>query len=60
MDNWLWFWKVLLLDAFQLFAGLAVVVTFAGIFDIIAMFRNVAKQHEEKAASGENSQESSS
>ena len=46
MDNWLTFWKLLLIAAFVLFGVLAIAVTVGGFFDIRAMFKSVDAQHQ--------------
>jgi hypothetical protein len=46
MDNWLLFWKLLLMAAFAMFGILAVVVAIGGFSDIRALFRSVDAQHE--------------
>jgi uncharacterized membrane protein len=45
VDSWLAFWTGLLIGAFTLFAGLAVVVAIGGFADARAMFRSVDAQH---------------
>jgi hypothetical protein len=47
VDNWLLFWKWLLIVAFTLFAVLTIAVAFGGFFDIRALFRTVEAQHED-------------
>lgn len=46
MQFWLYFWTVVLIVAVGLFAGLAVAVSIGGLFDIGAMFRHMARQHD--------------
>jgi hypothetical protein len=41
----MFFWKLLLIATFLLFGGLALVVSIFGFRDVIAMFRNVERQH---------------
>jgi len=47
MHFWLVFWTVLLIAALTLFAGLAVVVTIGGFFDIRTLFRSIESRHAE-------------
>ena len=55
MDNWLLFWKVLLIVAFGMFGVLAIVVAIGGFFDIRALFRSVDAQHESEHEPGPSS-----
>lgn len=48
MDSWLVFWTVLLIAALAVFAGLAVVVTIGGFFDIKKLFRSIDAKHAEQ------------
>ena len=47
MDFWLSFWTGLLIVAIVAFAGLAVVVSIGGFFDVKALFRSMDKKHAE-------------
>ena len=46
MTPWAWFWTVVLAVSCLLFAGLVLVVAIGGFGDVIAMFRNLDRQHE--------------
>lgn len=46
MSFWASFWTWFLLFGLAVFAGLAVVVTIGGAFDIRALFARIRKQHE--------------
>lgn len=48
MDSWLIFWTVLLIAALVVFAGLVVVVTVGGFFDIKKLFRSIEARHADK------------
>lgn len=48
MEFWINFWAVLLVAAMVVFAGLAVVVTVGGFFDIKALFRSMEAKHAEE------------
>ncbi len=52
LQFWIDFWTWLLVIAVALFAGLAVVVIIGGFFDIRAMLRRIAQQHEDADAEG--------
>jgi hypothetical protein len=52
MDNWLLFWKLLLIAAFTMFGVLAIAVAIGGFLDIRALFKSVDAQHEAEHASG--------
>ncbi len=46
---WLWFWAAVLVLTLVFYAGLVVVVTIGGFKDIIAMFKNLDRQHRESS-----------
>ncbi len=48
MDFWITFWTWLLIGAVTVFAGLAVVVSIGGFFDIKQLFRSIKAQHAEQ------------
>ena len=45
MDFWINFWTVTLIVAVAVFAGLTVVVSIGGFFDIKRLFRSIDAQH---------------
>jgi len=51
VDNWLLFWKLLLIVAFTMFGVLTIVVAIGGFFDIRALFKSVDAQHESDSRS---------
>ncbi len=48
MSFWVGFWTVLLILAALIFAGMAVVVTIGGFFDLKSMFKQLKKQQREQ------------
>lgn len=48
MEFWINFWTALLIGAIVLFAGLAVVVTIGGFFDIKSLLRSLEAKHSEQ------------
>ena len=50
MDFWITFWTVLLVLGLTVFAGLAVVVSIGGFFDIKRLFRSFDARHAEEGA----------
>ncbi len=55
MGFWTVFWAALLAVALTIFAGLAVVVTIGGFFDVKALLRTIDRKHtEEKPATNRN------
>jgi hypothetical protein len=57
LEFWIWLWKLVLLAGVGLFAGLAIVVTIGGAFDIGRLFRTLRKSHAENSAAGINEKE---
>ena len=57
MDNWLIFWKLLLIVAFAMFGLLAIVVAIGGFSDIRTLFKSVDAQHQAEHASGRSENE---
>jgi len=53
MSFWISFWSVLLAVALVIFAGLAVVVTIGGFYDIRRLFRSIDAKHAEQEQDGE-------
>jgi len=53
MGFWINFWTFLLVAALVVFAGLAIVVTIGGFFDIKALFRSIEAKHAEQDENGE-------
>ena len=49
MIFWATLWKVLLIAGMVLFAGMAVVVSIGGLFDIKRLFARIAESHREEA-----------
>ena len=47
MNFWINFWTVFFIISLVLFAGLAVVVTIGGFFNIRSLFKNLTKQSEQ-------------
>lgn len=45
MSFWVGFWTWLLVAAVVLFAGLAVVVSVGGFFNVLALFRSIDAKH---------------
>ncbi|HUT14188.1 MAG TPA: hypothetical protein VMY42_27125 [Thermoguttaceae bacterium] len=45
MAFWIDFWTVVLIIAVALFAGLAIVVSIGGIFDVGKLFRSMDAKH---------------
>jgi len=45
MQFWIDFWTWLLIGAVVLFAGLAVVVSIGGFFDVKRLFRSIEAKH---------------
>lgn len=62
MQFWIEFWTWLLIVAVVLFAGLAVVVSIGGFFDVKRLFRSIDAKHaaEQRKNAGEDSQAESS
>ena len=48
MSFWIDFWTYVLIVAVAVFAGLAVVVSIGGFFDIKRLFRSIDAQHAEQ------------
>ncbi|MBN2475723.1 MAG: hypothetical protein JXB62_14010 [Pirellulales bacterium] len=48
MELWAEFWTWLLIGAVAVFAGLAVVVTIGGFFDVRALLRGIDAKHAEE------------
>ena len=51
MDFWVTFWTVFFVVSLILFAGLAVVTTIGGLFDMRSLFRSLAR-HSEPSGEG--------
>ncbi len=47
MDFWIKFWSIFFLISLVLFAGLAVVVTIGGFFNIRSLFKNLSGRSEQ-------------
>ncbi len=47
MSFWVGFWTVVLILAVLVFAGMAVVVTIGGFFDLKSMFKRIEQQHQQ-------------
>ncbi|MDP6057576.1 MAG: hypothetical protein QGH33_01735 [Pirellulaceae bacterium] len=47
MTFWIWFWGIALVMTLLFYTGLTVVVTVGGFKDVLAMFRNLDRQHRE-------------
>ena len=47
MDFWIKFWSIFFLVSLILFAGLAVVVTIGGFFNIRSLFKNLSERSEQ-------------
>jgi len=57
MQFWTAFWAALLVVALTIFAGLAVVVSIGGFFDVKALLRSIGRRHimeEGRAADDQN------
>ena len=48
MIFWATLWKVLLIAGMVLFAGMAVVVSIGGLFDIKRLFARIAESHRDQ------------
>lgn len=48
MEFWQGFWTVLLVVSLTAFAGLAVVVSIGGFFDVKALFKRLEDQHRDR------------
>jgi hypothetical protein len=51
--DWATLWKVLLIAGMLLFAGMAVVVSIGGVFDIKRLFARIAESHRQTAEAAE-------
>jgi hypothetical protein len=47
MDFWIKFWSIFFFVSLVLFAGLAVVVTIGGFFNIRSLFKNLSEKSEQ-------------
>ncbi|HJN66378.1 MAG TPA: hypothetical protein QF761_09265 [Pirellulales bacterium] len=47
MTFWIWFWGIALVMTLLFYTGLTVVVAVGGFKDVLAMFRNLDRQHRE-------------
>ncbi|MBN1342670.1 MAG: hypothetical protein JXQ73_08325 [Phycisphaerae bacterium] len=50
METWLPIWKWTLIIGVAFFTVLSIVVFIGGVYDIRAMFRSLAEQHEKRQA----------
>ena len=48
MDFWIKFWTFFFFASLTLFAGLAIVITIGGFFDIRSLFKNLTASHQEQ------------
>jgi len=48
MTFWIYLWKIMLVAAMCLFAGMAVWVTIGGFFDIKRLFASLRESHEQQ------------
>jgi len=57
MNFWINFWTIFFVISLALFAGLAIVVTIGGFFNIRSLFKNLTRQSErpEQGPVGEDS-----
>ena len=49
MNFWINFWSVFFFVSLVVFAGLAVVVTIGGFFNIRSLFKSLTAEHEQKS-----------
>lgn len=47
MSFWINFWTIVLIVGLTIFAGLAIVVSIGGVFNIRSLFKSLADQHSE-------------
>ena len=47
MNFWINFWTIFFIISLALFAGLAIVVTIGGFFNIRSLFKNLTRQSEQ-------------
>lgn len=57
MNFWINFWTIFFVISLALFAGLAIVVTIGGFFNIRSLFKNLTgrSDHSEQGPAGEDS-----
>ena len=48
MDAWADFWRMTFIIAMAIFAVVTVAVSVGGFFDVLAMFRQINRQHENR------------
>ena len=54
MSFWVGFWTIIFFVSLVIFAGLAIVVTVGGFFDIRSLFKTLNTEHEQAEKDTEN------
>ena len=54
MNFWINFWTIFFIASLVLFAGMAIVVSIGGFFNIRSLFRSLTTKHEEESAGERN------